>query len=93
MFVDMPRHTGSKPVEINGFALRVIREQRGRKVAELAEKLAERVGSCDRSYITHLENGSKTRVGAEFYSALLAELHIEDYRTLLANPHAAEVPA
>jgi transcriptional regulator with XRE-family HTH domain len=39
----------------------------------------------DRSYITHLENGSKLRVSPEFYAALLRELQIEDYRALLAT--------
>lgn len=87
----MAKNTTTNTVEINGFALRVIRQARGREVADLVAKL-----DCDRSYITHIENGSKQRVGAEFYNKLLAELLIEDYRVLLANPHAAiaaKVPA
>jgi len=67
-------------VEIHGYALRVIREARGRKVADLCESL-----DVDRSYITHIENGSKRRVSPEFYNALLNELQIEDYRALLAS--------
>ena len=70
-------------VEIQGFACRVIREARGRKTAELAESL-----DVDRSYITKIETGHSRRVSAEFYSALLAELQITDYRALLANPFA-----
>jgi transcriptional regulator with XRE-family HTH domain len=70
-----PRNT----VELHGYALRVIREARGRKVADLAAALG-----VDRSYITHWENGSKRRVSPELYSQLLGELQIEDYRALLA---------
>lgn len=87
----MPRHTPARTraVEVHGPALRVIREARGRKVADLAEKL-----DVDRSYITHLENGSKRRVSPEFYAQLCAELLIEDQRALLAVlPGVEEVPA
>lgn len=74
------RQTQKPSVEIHGYALRVIREARGRKVADLAKALG-----IDRSYITHWENGSKRRVSPELYAQLLAELQIEDYRALLAN--------
>ncbi len=67
-------------VEVHGYALRMIREARGRKVADLAAGL-----EVDRSYIAHLENGSKRTVGAEFYTQLLAELQVRDYRALLAT--------
>lgn len=81
MFLDMAKMTTRRDaVEVHGYALRVIREGRGRKVADLAEALG-----VDRSYITHIENGSKRRVSPEFYSGLLRELVIEDYRALLAN--------
>ncbi len=74
----MPRN--ERPfVEVHGFALRVIREARGRKPAELAASLG-----VDRSYLVHLETGSKRRVSPEFYAALLGELAIGDYRALLA---------
>ena len=66
-------------VEVHGYALRVIREARGRKVADLADSL-----DVDRSYITHIENGSKRRVSPEFYAALCGQLQIEDQRALLA---------
>jgi transcriptional regulator with XRE-family HTH domain len=92
----MPRQTPRRTVEIHGYALRVIREARGRSVADLAAKLPGRNPDkgCDRSYITHIENGTKTEVSAEFYNALIAELHLDDYRVLLANPHVATaVPA
>lgn len=76
----MPTKSPASVVEVHGYALRVIREARGRKVADLADAL-----KVDRSYITHLENGSKRRVGAEFYAALCHELLIEDQRALLAT--------
>lgn len=75
-----PRQAPRKPVEVHGYALRVIREARGRKVADLAAAL-----HVDRSYITHLENGSKRSVSPEFYAALLNELVVVDYRALLAT--------
>ena len=69
-----------RTVEVHGYALREIRELRGRRVADLAEAL-----KVDRSYITHLENGSKRRVSAEFYNSLCDELLIQDKRVLLAT--------
>lgn len=75
----MAQRTTRPPVEVHGYALRVIREARGRKVADLAESLG-----VDRSYITHLENGSKRSVSPEFYASLCAQLLIEDQRALLA---------
>jgi len=74
----MPTKT-DRAIEVHGYALREIRELRGRRVADLAEALG-----VDRSYITHIENGSKRRVSAEFYNALCAELLIRDQRVLLA---------
>ena len=77
----MPRGTPTHGVvEVHGFALRVIRQARGRGVADLAAAL-----DVDRSYITHLENGSKFRMSPELYASLLRELQIEDYRALLAT--------
>ena len=92
----MSRGTPSnRAIEVHGYALRVIRQARGRGVTDLAAAL-----EVDRSYITHLENGSKLRVSPEFYAALLRELQIEDYRALLATAPLrqdrgwpAEVPA
>lgn len=81
MFLGMAKTTTRREaVEVHGYALRVIREGRGRKVADLAAALG-----VDRSYITHIENGSKRRVSPEFYSSLLHELVIDDYRALLAT--------
>lgn len=70
----------TQPIEeIHGYALRVVREARGRKVSDLAKSLG-----VDRSYIAHIENGNKRRVSKTFYNALLNELQVEDYRALLA---------
>ena len=66
-------------MDVHGYALRVIREARGRKVAELAQAL-----DVDRSYIARIETGNSRRVSTVFYTRLLAELQIEDYRALLA---------
>lgn len=80
MFLGMAEKKPKGEVEeVHGYALRVIRESRGRKVADLAEAL-----QVDRSYITHIENGSKRRVSKEFYANLLRELQVDDYRALLA---------
>lgn len=57
-------------------------------MADLAESL-----EVDRSYINKIETGSSRRVGAVFYSRLLNELKIGDYRALLANPHESPQPA
>lgn len=67
-------------MEIHGYALRIIREARGRKTAELAESLG-----VDRSYIAKIETGHSRRVGTAFYNALLSELQVDDYRALLAT--------
>lgn len=75
-------------MEIHGYALRIIREARGRKTAELAEALG-----VDRSYIAKIETGHSRRVGAAFYSALLAELQVDDYRALLATAPQREAVA
>jgi transcriptional regulator with XRE-family HTH domain len=71
---------GGTTVAVHGYALRVIRQARGRAVADLAAALG-----IDRSYISHLERGSRLRVSPELYVALLHELQIEDYRALLAT--------
>jgi transcriptional regulator with XRE-family HTH domain len=79
MSTQKPAPTSTSTVEIHGYALRVIREARGRKVAELAQSL-----DVDRSYIARIETGNARRVSTVFYTRLLAELQIEDFRALLA---------
>lgn len=84
----MPPTKPRRTVEVHGYALRVIREARGRRVADLAEALG-----VDRSYITHIENGTKRVVSAEFYGALCGELMVEDQRALLATAPVREYVA
>lgn len=76
-----PPRSAPSSVAINGFALRVIRERTGIKVADLAAAL-----TVDRSYITKIEIGTSKRVGVDFYRRLLDHLAISDHRTLLATP-------
>ena len=86
MFAYMPTEkTAGDVVEVHGYALRVIREARGRKVQDLADTLG-----VHRTYITHLENGTKRRVSPRFYNSLLTELHVSDFRALLAVAPARE---
>lgn len=76
---------GPQPVvEIHGYALRAIREAHGLSVSALAERLSK-----DRSYIAHLENGSKRNVSRPLYKAILRVFGITDFRALLATapPH------
>ena len=76
-----PPRSAPSSVAINGFALRVIRERTGIKVADLAQELG-----VDRSYITKIEIGTSRRVGVDFYKRLLEQLAIPDHRALLASP-------
>lgn len=80
-----PVRSAPSSVAINGFALRVIRERTGIKVADLAAAL-----EVDRSYITKIEIGTSKRVGVDLYRRLLQHLSIEDHRTLLALPMITE---
>lgn len=80
-----PQRSAPSSVAINGFAVRVIRERTGIKVADFAVAL-----ECNRSYITKIENGTSKRVSVEFYRKLLDHLAIEDHRTLLALPVITE---
>lgn len=76
-----PPRSAPSSIAINGFALRVIRERTGVKVADLAQAL-----DVDRSYITKIEIGTSKRVGVDFYRRLLEQLAISDHRALLAFP-------
>lgn len=80
----------SRTIEVNGYAIRVVRQARGKSVQNLADGIAK-----DRSYITHLENMTKWAVSPEVFAALCRELLIgenEDQRALMANPSRREVP-
>lgn len=70
-------------VAINGYALREIRKRSGVTMGGLAEQV-----NISEAHLSKLERGHSFRVSEELYSRLIAVLVIEDYRTLLANPHA-----
>lgn len=69
--------------EINGFAVREFRMQKGIAVAALANEIG-----VTRAYVTKIELGHSLRVSPKTLNALLTALSIRDRRSLLANPHA-----
>lgn len=77
----MPTKTPSSTVEINGYALRVIRKLMNVSPSELATKIKR-----DRTYLVKIETGH-ARVSDETFNALLDALAITDRRALLATPH------
>lgn len=79
--------TPSHTVDINGYALRVIRVLSGVSVRQLATEIGK-----DRTYIAKIENGHP-RVSAAVYNSILAALKIEDRRVLLSAPHAEDAAA
>ena len=78
----MPTATSST-IEVNGYALRW-----GRKLMALSpQQLADAIGR-DRTYVVKVETGAVTRVSIETFDSLVAALHLEDRRAILARPHA-----
>lgn len=75
-------------VEINGFALREIRIRSGIGVLELAKQV-----EVQRPYIAKIELGHSQRVSPRVFNALMQALSIQDRRSLLANPHGADLDA
>lgn len=75
-------------MDVNGFAIRVVRKLTGLSPAALAEAIGR-----DRSYVVKIETGAVARVSTETFEALLAALVIEDRRALLAFPHREELVA
>jgi transcriptional regulator with XRE-family HTH domain len=84
----MPARTRATPatatIEVNGFAVRVIRTLMGIEVLEVA-----RLIDADRSYIYHLEHGRRVRMSVSKFEALRKALGVDDRRALMASPHAA----
>lgn len=74
--------TTSPAVEVNGYAVRVIRVLTGIDTKDLAAAL-----DVDRSYIARIELGHNTRVSASVFSNLCRALSLQDRRAILANPH------
>ena len=71
-------------VEVNGYALREIRNRSGIGVAELAQAVG-----VQRPYVAKIELGHSRRVSPKVFNALLAALAITDRRVLLADPHGS----
>lgn len=73
----------SPTVAVNGRALRTARKAAGVEAAQLAEKVG-----IDRSFLYHLERGSRTRMSPAKFNALAAALGV-DREQLLAEEAAA----
>lgn len=73
-------------VQINGPALRVIRELSGLSCSALA-----RAVDTDVSFLARVERGEKRGVNRRTYERLVRELRIADPRALLANPYPTPV--
>ena len=71
-------------VEVNGPAIRTIRERSGMAVLDLAGAVG-----VERAYITKIELGHSRRVSPRVFNALIAALAVSDRRALLANPYGA----
>lgn len=74
--------TTSPAIEVNGYAIRVIRVLTGIDIKDLAEAI-----EVDRSYITRIEIGSSSRVSPQVFAGLCRALSLQDRRAILANPH------
>lgn len=79
----MSASTDRQTVEVNGFALRAWRTQRGLS----AKQVAEATGTgMDRSRIAQIEGDHHRRVRPDLLHALAGALDI-DARALLVNPY------
>ncbi len=75
--------TTSPAIEVNGYAIRVIRVHLGIDMKDLAEAL-----DVDRSYVNRIELGQSTRVSGAVFNSLCRALTLQDRRAIMANPHA-----
>lgn len=73
-------------VQINGPALRVVRERSGVSCSALAR----RVGA-DVSFLARIERGEKRGIRRETFERIVYELEISDPRALMANPFPSRV--
>lgn len=74
-------------VQINGPALRYVREGRNRTIGQLA-----RCAQVSTSFLAAVERGARRGVGVDIYRVLITELELADPRVLLVNPYEANVP-
>jgi len=75
-------------IEINGYALREVRNRTGVSANKFAQQI-----NLSQSYLSRIENGQRTRISPEVYTAILKGLGVTDQRTFLANPHIGQVAA
>ncbi|PWK81648.1 DNA-binding Xre family transcriptional regulator [Lentzea atacamensis] len=76
--------TTSPTIEVNGYALRVIRVLTGIDAGNFSAAVG-----VDRSYLNKLENGQKCRVSPSVFDALCRALSLKDRRALMADPHGS----
>lgn len=69
-------------LEVNGYAVRVIRVLTGIDTKDLAEAL-----DVDESYIRRIEVGIRSRLSPKVFNGLCRALSLQDRRAILANPH------
>lgn len=74
--------TTSPAIEVNGYAIRVIRMLLGIDMKDLADSL-----EVDRSYINRIELGHSTRVSGAVFNGLCRALTLQDRRAIMTNPH------
>ncbi|NUL13265.1 helix-turn-helix domain-containing protein [Streptomyces lunaelactis] len=68
-------------IEVDGDAIREERMQAGLEISELAER-----AGISRRYLSHLENGTRTRMRPRRYVALRTALNTTDECLRLAPP-------
>lgn len=78
-----PAERDSGSLQINGPALRHVREGRGRTIGQLA-----RVVGVSTSFLAALERGTRRGVRPSVFRGLVAELALNDPRVVLADPYA-----
>lgn len=71
-------------IAVNGYAVREIRKLVGIPTAQFA-----REANVDRSYLSRIENGQRTRVNPAVFAAMVRTLGV-DRRALLAQPNESD---
>lgn len=82
----MTRPRAVTSVQINGPALRFVRETQGMTIAQLA-----RAANVSTGFLSRVELGRKRGVGMDVFLALVAELAPVDHRVILVDPYAGKV--
>lgn len=82
----MTRPRAVTSVQINGPALRYVRETKGLTIAQLA-----RAADVSTGFLSRVELGVKRGVGLDVFLALVRELAPVDHRVILVDPYAGKV--